>query len=274
MRKLVIGMALASSALASPALARDDSWYIEGDVGGVVVEDMENLISAGTGTLNNKVGYDLGGAIGYDFGGFRLEAETSYRNASAEAFDLSTTSSVSGGTFSGGANALSFMLNGLLDFGADDSLQGFIGAGAGVGRVNADAVNGQTIYVSDSDTGFAYQVLAGIRQPLSKKVDIGLKYRFYNQNNVDLIAPRGTALKSDFRSHSLMLTLGYNFGEEAAPPPPPPLVDAEPENEALSASWAASHRRWLAVPSGRTVDREEPCLGPPCPLPPGCAGSC
>ncbi|MEN9932016.1 MAG: hypothetical protein RIS17_589, partial [Pseudomonadota bacterium] len=32
MRKLVLGMALASSALATPALARDDSWYIEADV--------------------------------------------------------------------------------------------------------------------------------------------------------------------------------------------------------------------------------------------------
>ena len=39
MRKLVIGMAMASSALASPAFARDDSWYIEGEAGPMIVED-------------------------------------------------------------------------------------------------------------------------------------------------------------------------------------------------------------------------------------------
>ncbi|KPQ29724.1 MAG: OmpA family porin, partial [Porphyrobacter sp. HL-46] len=36
MRKLVIGMAMASTALASPALARDGQWYIQGD-GGVMI---------------------------------------------------------------------------------------------------------------------------------------------------------------------------------------------------------------------------------------------
>ncbi|MFM5953160.1 MAG: flagellar motor protein MotB, partial [Novosphingobium sp.] len=90
MRKFVIGMALASTALATPALARDDSWYIEGDAGGVIVEDMQNLIQTGAGTLNTKVGYDVGGIVGYDFGGFRLEAEASYRRAGAESLDLST----------------------------------------------------------------------------------------------------------------------------------------------------------------------------------------
>ena len=221
MRKLVLGMALASTALATPALARDDSWYIEGDVGGVLVEDMQNLVSPGAGVLNTDIGYDVGGIIGYDFGGFRLEAETSYRDASADAFNRSGSSTISGGTLDGGASALSFMLNGVLDFGEDDGLQGFVGAGAGVGRLNVDASNSPAIYLNDSDTGFAYQVVAGVRHAISSKVDLGLKYRLYSQNNVDLIAPGGAALKSDFRSHSLLLTLGYNFGEEAAPPPPP-----------------------------------------------------
>ena len=88
MRKLVIGMALASTALATPALARDDSWYIEGDVGGVLVEDMENLAGPGVGTLNTKIGYDACIAVGYDFGGFRLEAETSHRRASADGYTV------------------------------------------------------------------------------------------------------------------------------------------------------------------------------------------
>lgn len=203
MRKLALGMALASTALATPALARDDSWYIEGDVGGVLVEDMQNLVSPGTGVLNTGIGYDIGGIIGYDFGGFRLEAETSYRDASADGFNRSGSSTLSGGTLTGGASALSFMLNGVLDFGEDDGLQGFIGAGAGVGRVKVDVADGPTIYLNDSDTGLAYQVVAGLRHAISSKADVGLKYRLYSQNNVNLIAPSGAALNSDFRSHSL-----------------------------------------------------------------------
>ena len=38
MRKLVLGLALASTALATPAIARDKSWYVEGDLGGVITE--------------------------------------------------------------------------------------------------------------------------------------------------------------------------------------------------------------------------------------------
>ncbi|HCF24639.1 MAG TPA: flagellar motor protein MotB, partial [Novosphingobium sp.] len=221
MRKFIVGMALASTALASPALARDDSWYIEGDVGGVMIEDMENLVSPGFGILNTGVGYDAGGVVGYDFGGFRLEAEASYRTANADGFNISPASTLSGANLDGRASALSFMMNGLLDFGDDDGLQGYVGGGAGIGRVKVRAASPSLTYVDDSDSGFAWQVIAGLRHPVSSNVDVGLKYRMYNQQNVGLVSPRGAALDTDFRSHSLMLTLGYNFGgEEAAPPPP------------------------------------------------------
>ena len=77
-------------------------------------------------------GYDFGGIVGYDFGGFRLEAETSYRHAGADSLNTGTTQ-ISGSNLDGSASALSFMMNGLLDFGPDDGLQGFVGGGAGVG---------------------------------------------------------------------------------------------------------------------------------------------
>ena len=221
MRKIVLGMALASTALATPALARDDSWYVEGDVGGVLVEDMFNLTEPGFGTLNTAVGYDVGGIVGYDFGGFRLEAEASYRRAKADGFNISGATTFSGANLDGNASALSFMLNGLLDFGDDDGLQGYVGGGAGIGRVKVLADTPQLTYVDDSDSGFAWQAIAGLRYPVSSKVDVGLKYRMYNQNNVELVSPRGAELDTKFRSHSLMLTLGYNFGEPAAPPAPP-----------------------------------------------------
>ncbi|MFC0687154.1 outer membrane protein, partial [Novosphingobium clariflavum] len=204
MRKLVIGLALASTAIATPAFARDDAWYLELDFGPMIVEDASVKVDGvkADDQLDFKTGWDGGATIGYDFGGFRLETEASYRQAAVK-------------YVGGHASNLTFMVNGLLDFGPDDGLQGFVGGGAGVGRVDVDAID-------DSDTGFAWQAIAGIRAPISSHVDVGLKYRFMNVDNVKLVGDDGSSYKTRWRSHSLMGTLAYNFGEPAAPPPPPP----------------------------------------------------
>ncbi|MFN5902688.1 MAG: outer membrane beta-barrel protein, partial [Novosphingobium sp.] len=175
MRKLVIGLALASTAFASPALARDDSWYIEGNAGGMLVEDIKNFTGLNNeGVLDLKTGYDFGGIVGYDFGGFRIEAEASYRRAEEKSFST-TTANFPDARTGGGAEALSFMLNGLLDFGPDDGLQGFVGGGVGVGRVkNAVLLSPNSpLSLVDSDTGLAWQALAGVRTPITDNIDVG-----------------------------------------------------------------------------------------------------
>ncbi|HAF40259.1 MAG TPA: flagellar motor protein MotB, partial [Sphingobium sp.] len=225
MRKLALAAALATTALATPALARDDSWYVGVDAGVLLVEDQDITFTPGNaGAASNTIsgvdyhkGYDFDANIGYDFGGFRLEAEAAYKRAKV---DLDKSG------FGGAASALSFMLNGLLDFGPDDGLQGFVGGGVGVsrGKLANDLVN-------DSDTGFAWQAIAGVRYPVTNNVDVSLKYRFFNQDDIKLIpayttigGPAGSTADTKLRTHSLLLGLTYNFGApaEAAPPPPPP----------------------------------------------------
>jgi len=252
MRKLVIGMALASTALATPALARDDSWYVEVDGGATIVENFSYDIGTkiGGASLNNRYGYDFGGIVGYDFGGFRLETEVSYIKADPKVLSATTgiphrlATILTPGTFTapkvaGDSSNLSFMLNGLLDFGADDALQGFVGGGVGVARVSAlsSIDSSGPGWLNDSDTGFAWQALAGVRAPISDHWDAGLKYRFMNVNNVDLIDSAGRAVSTRWRSHSLLGTLTYNFGGAPAPvpvmappppPPPPPVYVAPP----------------------------------------------
>ena len=202
MRKLALAAALASTALATPALARDKSWYVGAETGGMIVEDLDFDFDDGSAsTVDMDTGVDVGGQIGYDFGAFRLETEVAYKRAE-----------VDGG--SDDATSLSFMVNGLLDFGPDDGLQGFVGGGAGVARTKFSGL--------DSDTGFAWQAIAGIRAPLTDHWDVSVKYRFYNHGNIDLVVPDGTAASTRFRSHSLLGGITYNFGEPPAPPPPPP----------------------------------------------------
>ena len=47
MRKLAIAVALASTALASPAFARDDAWYVGIEGGASIVEDQDFDIAGG-----------------------------------------------------------------------------------------------------------------------------------------------------------------------------------------------------------------------------------
>ena len=268
MRKLVIGMALASTAIASPALARDGAWYVELDGGPMIVEDIDFDVGAATDAVSAdfKTGYDFGGIVGYDFGAFRLEAEAGYRGA-----DLDTLSSTTAllpsntvvnapaGTYVAGGDAtvLSFMLNGMVDFGPDDGLQGFVGGGAGVARTK---FNNTTVDISspgfldDSDSGFAWQILAGVRAPLTDTIDVGLKYRFFNTSTLDMVDGRGRDVSAKWRSHSLLGTIGFNFGGAPAPlqtcwdgtqlpmdaicpdrplPPPPPPPPVQPPVQAV-----------------------------------------
>ena len=263
MRKPIFAAILATTALASPALAHDDAWYIEADGGVVFMDDLDldfDLDHASTpfglpagsrvATLDTKRGFDAGGIFGYDFGNFRLEAEASYRRANARNMLVNSGQ----GNFplaaaTGRVSALSFMVNGLIDLGPDDGPQVFAGGGAGYSHAQVNVFSSpdpSTDFAIDgADDGFAWQLLAGIRYPLSDRVDIGLKYRYFNQGSVELpatytlarnisiesVGPRavvgGTAftdvVTTRVRSHSAMLTLSYNF----LPPPPPPVEAVE-----------------------------------------------
>jgi OOP family OmpA-OmpF porin len=262
MRKLVIGMAMASSAIASPALARDGAWYVEFDGGPMIVEDIEfDLPSANNAVVvDHHKGYDFGGVVGYDFGFIRLEAEGSYRSADIQTIQVGPAGVARAGTQTianvtlpadGDSSVLSFMVNALADFGPDDGLQGFVGGGVGVARTK---FNGYTIntsgpgFLDDSDSGFAWQILAGVRAPLTDNIDVGLKYRFFNANGVDTVDSLGRDASARWRSHSILGTIGFNFGGAPAPmqtcwdgtqlpmdavcparpvpPPPPPVVQA------------------------------------------------
>ena len=261
MRKSLIAAILATTAMATPALAHDDSWYIEADGGVVFMDDLNfDLDHASTpfslpsgarvATLDTKHGFDFGGMFGYDFGPFRLEAEASYRRADANAMVVNQGQGFfPSSPATGRASALSFMVNGLVDLGPDDGPQVFAGGGVGYAHVQVNAFtspNSTTDFAVDgADDGFAWQLLAGLRYPLSDHVDIGLKYRYYNQGSVNLPASYTTArsvsvesvgpravvggttysdvVTTKMRSHSAMLTLSYNF----LPPPPPPVEAVE-----------------------------------------------
>ena len=236
MRKLAVVLALASTALATPALARDKSWYVGIEGGAMIVEDIDYDIGASrnAATVDHDYGYDVDGVIGYDFGGVRVETEVGYKSATVDGYSSTLTTpaytaaglrSSPAGTFDyagGKTSALSFMLNGLLDFGDDDGIQGFVGGGVGVARVKANyGLNTRGNFVDDSDTVFAWQGLAGVRAPLTDHIDATLKSRFFNADNVKLVDVTNRTFEGRFRSHSILGGVTYNFGSPTPPPPPP-----------------------------------------------------
>ena len=237
MRKLAVILALATTALSTPALARDDAWYVGVEGGAMLVEDVNFDIGTtqNGARVDHDAGWDVDGAIGYDFGPFRAEAEVGYRQANITGYTSSlptpvlrangTTVNLPAGTYNyagGTSSALSFMVNGLLDFGDDDGLQGFVGGGVGVARVEMNlGLNTRQDLIDDSDTVFAWQALAGIRAPLTDNIDVTLKYRFFNAENVRLVDVSGRNFDGRFRSHSILGGITFNFG---APPPPPEVV--------------------------------------------------
>ena len=255
MKAIIIGLVLASTALASPALARDGAVYIELNGGVMKLEDIEFDI----GGVNNAVeietddyGYDFGGIVGYDFGFFRLEGEVGYRGIDQD--EVTSTvrvpsvginpliGAIGSNPSAGDLKALSFMANALVDIGDDDGLQFFVGAGAGYAKVDVKSSirAGGPGFLDDDDGGFAYQGLAGIRAPVTDTIDAGIKYRYFKVENVGLDDTFGRPVDADWTSHSLMGTIAYNFGgaepmpEPIAapaytpPPPPPPPVYAPP----------------------------------------------
>jgi opacity protein-like surface antigen len=243
MRKLAILAALASTTLAVPAFAKDNAWYVGVEGGGLLTEDMKFDVGGSTlaplggrATVDSKMGFDVDGIVGYDFGMFRLEGEVGYKRARVNSFSTTAArtpaAAVAGaagapaGTYpdaSGKNSALSFMVNGLLDFGSDEGFSGYVGAGAGVARVKLSGYNvSADDFLNDTDSRFAWQAIAGVRYPVSSNVDVGLKYRYFNVKDVKVVDRVGAQYEGTWRSHSALISLIYNFGEPAAPPPPPP----------------------------------------------------
>src|SRR3954453_21031117 len=152
MRKLAIVVALASTAIATPAIARDHSFYAGLEGGGMIVEDLNLTYRDATRTIqpgyvvNFGTGYDVDAIAGYDFGVLRLEGELSYKHAGVDGVNADPRiSPVGNGNLDGGrVNVFSAMVNALLDFGNDNCLSGYVGGGVGWASIDLTAATATT----------------------------------------------------------------------------------------------------------------------------------
>ena len=256
--------AVAAAAIASPAVARDGSGYVELDGGVMLAEDLkldyrddvEDISNAVT--INHNTGFDLGLLGGWDFGFVRAEGELSYKRAGVKDIGFGpgfcSTPENCFADADGSSKPLSAMANLLLDFGEDKGLSGFLGVGIGMAKVKVDADFGDGS-ANDSDSAAAWQLLAGIRTAVSDNIDLGVKYRYFNTKELKF-SDGDVSLRSPWRSHSLLATVTYNFWTppvvEAPPPPPPPPPPPATQT----------------CPDGSVILATEACPVPPPPPPP------
>ena len=243
--------AVAAIAIATPAAAQGGSPYVGIEGGAIDLVSAHDYIPSDSAHVDfrHKYGLDVDAVAGYDFGIIRAEAELGYKRAGIDHSTYFGDMLVTGTDFNddGHARAVSAMGNLLTDFGGP-GISAYVGGGVGVARTTYAI---RSLAFRGSDSRFAWQLIAGVRFPISTNLDAGLKYRYF-QSKYD-INDAPTEVVGRWKSHSLLATLTYNFATAVAPPPPPP----PPPPPATQ-----------TCPDGSVILATDTCPAPPPPPPP------
>ena len=194
---------------ATPAAAQDGTYV---SLSGAYVLSDEVNTSIGLEAETDE-GYAIAAAAGRSFGPIRAELEGSYRQSGVgEARGLGLT--VPG---DGEVSALSAMANVYYSPSLQLGLvRPYIGAGAGIARFKASDVEAVGVSglgpVSASETGFAYQLMAGAEFPLSEAATLTAGYRYFATPDVDAsLAPFGDVTIDGLGLHELVLGVRFGF---------------------------------------------------------------
>ncbi|MBR0651854.1 OmpA family protein [Roseomonas terrae] len=195
-----------------------------------------------SGTVKYNLGYGGALAVGYGFGnGLRAELEGSYRYNEVD----SISGFGGGGSFGqirGSQRTYGMMANVLYEFDVSPRFRPYLGAGVGWMWTEWHAVRGTNsiarIGSDDTDSSFAYQLIAGFAVPISQRWALTLDYRFLQVVDPELdglaarvAAPNGVSrgsMSTDSFNHSVMFGVRYAFGGAAPAAAAPPAVAPAP----------------------------------------------
>ena len=105
------------------------------------------------------------------------------------------------------------MLNGYGEIGAAGGIQGFVGVGIGTAWSDLYVRNlpFEVPIFDDSESGLAWQLMAGVRVPVSERLETSLKYRYLRVENMGFEDFFGNQLDDDHGTSSLSVGLAYWF---------------------------------------------------------------
>ena len=276
--------ALSLIAASSASAHDDDGWYLRGNAGYGVHHDAELTGGIDSSQHGNGLQSEGNGAFslgaGYDFGDhWRVELDADSLNSS-----LGSISQTPGSK--GSLLTESLMINALYDFDNFGNFEPYVGAGLGLvkgkGRFSAHDFPGvanelvrnptcvgartagqaSSCAISDSDSGFGWQLLAGLGYKISDNLTWDTHYTYLNGPDLDLqghIANSNTGASSNFNAelsdvgaHTVMTGLRYAFGHKHSAP----KVTAPPPVKPTFECWDGA----MVFNSGQCLAKPEPVV--------------
>ncbi|WP_416878383.1 OmpA family protein [Litorimonas sp.] len=258
MKHQLLFAAATAAILAAPTLAtaQDSGWYLRGNAGYGVHTDTDlkgGLL--GSNESEGNAAYSLG--FGYEMkNGLRMELDGTSLWSDLGKIDSLPQSSAK-------LRTTTLMANILYDFESFGRIEPYVGAGAGISKNSFKAVAsdfpsapagspGATLiaspacpgprsgsdsfacFVDESDTNFAWQLIAGLGYQVTDNLTWDTNYRYQDidvanfdgerVNNVSGASSPFTADLVDAGSHTVMTGIRYRFGGSTPPPAPTPDV--------------------------------------------------
>ena len=286
-------LSLLAAGSASAQDHEDNGWYLRANAGYGIHQDVELEGGIDSSFHGNGLqsegddGFSVG--LGYDFGEhWRVELDGDTLNTA-----LGSISQTEGSNAS--LTTESIMLNALYDFDGFGKFEPYVGAGIGLVRgkanlaahdvvdLNSNANNivrnptcvgprtaGQvsTCDIDDSDTGFGWQLLAGLGYQITDKLIWDTHYTYLNAPDFDLDGSiintaTGTSADletelSDVGAHTLMTGLRYRFGDSA-----PKVVERPPAPTPTFKCWDGN----MVFNSGQCAPQQLAVVPEPQPIP-------
>src|SRR5690606_2537628 len=95
------------------------------------------------------------------------------------------------------------MANALFDIGGNEGVGFSVGVGAGRAWLDSFLTTSPTqAFVDDSDSAWAYQAIAQARLPITEGAELGLKYKYLNTNQFDMVDSIGRSYETELAVHS------------------------------------------------------------------------
>jgi opacity protein-like surface antigen len=233
MNKLVCIILAGGAAVILPAVAnaqedtkaqKPGGWYVSASATVSILNDTDGTVAnapmpGSTVRTQNPLETGFGGqiALGRAFGPVRLEGEFGYTRNKQDRYVaiVPPTGAIPADVKD---DAIRGMVNGYYDF-SYGRFQPYVGAGAGVARINIDFFAPRAPFPSEpprqliknGETRFAYQLISGVAVPVGEKAALTLQYRWFDAGTVKTNDERGQETTRNHAGHNVDLGLRVRF---------------------------------------------------------------
>lgn len=194
--------------------ARAEGWYAGGFYAPAAMsEDIDFGTALGTVTTEFDDGKGWGLVFGRELGSWRFEGEWSQREADVENHVLGGAA-LPGPT--GTLDAQTLFVNGIYDFNRAGTVAPYLGLGLGWAEIELDGFGVAPVpaVLSDDDSGFAYQFIAGVGFNVSSTWNLFVDYRHFFADGLEVtVTPGagGVTSEVDFELESIQAGARFRF---------------------------------------------------------------